>query len=121
MSDNGCTRPATDVSAEAATIACELSSGNVTVAQADRDRLLKDVQSLPGKELLALQKELDAPMHEKGLANPLLRRPETDRTMGYPRFTGNEFIVMIDPFEGIVDAVRATQEHSRPPDNDKTL
>lgn len=97
---------------EAELIARELSSRSVTEARAGQQRLRDDLGCLSGRDLLDLAKELQVSAKAKGLTNPLVVRPEVDQSLGYPRFTGDEFVILTNPFDGRIESVRPTHEHS---------
>ena len=106
---------------EAETIAQQLRSPSITAELAGLERLRADVDLLPADQLLKLAPEMRNSAEKRGLSNPLMVRPETDDQMGYPRFTGNEFVVLINPFDGKVERARTTHEHSLPERKEKIL
>jgi len=110
-----------DMHVEAETIAQELRSPSVVAEREGLERLRADVSLLPGDQLLKLAAEMRDSTEKRGLTNPLIVRPETDDKMGYPRFTGNEFVVLTNPFDDKVEKVRTTQEHSLPERKEKIL
>jgi hypothetical protein len=80
------------------------------------ERLRDDFLTMSGKTLLQLQKNLEPAADMRGMTNPLSTRLEVDNSRSYSRFTGNEFVVLTNPYDDKVEMTRATQEHSAPAD-----
>jgi hypothetical protein len=109
--------PEANMHREAEFIAQALISRDVLTARGGLQRLRDDVLNLPGADLLKLQTALETAANKRGMDNPLMRRPEIDNHLGFPAFTGNEMVVMTNPFDGKVESVRKNQEHSLPKDH----
>ncbi len=115
-------KPVEGMQNEAESIAAKLNSRSVTAAREGLEQLRADLVNLSGPQLLQLQRELEISAAKHGLTNPLRRLPETESSRGYPRFTGDEFVVMTNPFsaDDRVEAVRRT-ENTLPKDRPTML
>jgi len=106
---------------EADFIATELTSRSVVEERNGLEQLRCDMLSLPDAQLLDLEEQLRQPTRERGLDNPLRRLPEIDRQLGFNRFTGDEMVLLTNPFDELIETVRLTHEHSYPNTGDKML
>lgn len=113
-------RPAQSMSEEAEVIANGLRSPSRTQPQEAMERLRCDFLSLPDAQLLDLQKNLKVSTERRGLFNPLSTIPET-RKNGFPVLTGEEIVVLTNPFDEKVEMSRVSHEQSFPKDKDKML
>jgi hypothetical protein len=106
---------------EAEFISTELSSRSVAKERDGLDQLRCDMLALPDAQLLALEDQMRHSTRERGLNDPLRRLPETDRKWGFNRFTGDELVVLTNPFDQLIETVRLTHEHSFSNTGDKML
>jgi hypothetical protein len=113
-------RASGDMAQEAELIAGGLKSASFTQPQDALERLRCDFLNLPDAQLLELQRDLQASTEKRGLANPLSRIPETVRN-GFPRLTGEEIVVLTNPFDDKVEMSRLSHEQSFAKDKGQML
>jgi len=106
---------------EADFIATDLMSRSVTRQRDGAQQLRCDMLNLSDRQLLDLEKEMRTSAPQRGLINPLRRLPEVEKSQAYNRFTGNEMVVLTNPFDELIETVRLTHENSFPKDKNQML
>jgi hypothetical protein len=113
-------RASHDMAQEAEMIAGGLKSPSFTQPQEALERLRCDFFNLPDAQLLELHSNLQGSAEKRGLANPLSRIPETVQN-GFNKLTGEEIVVLTNPFDDKVEMSRLSHEQSFDKDKGKIL